>query len=132
MSDILLTIQDALISQLNIIMQKTNKAIDIFTHVPANSKFPYISLGKIELKDRSSKTQNNYDALFSISIYSRERNYKLLFILVDEIKKSFTSDNIVINNYNLFNIACISCEIDQKQDGITSFANLKYKLSLGV
>jgi hypothetical protein len=132
MNNILLIIQEAILAKLSASDQIKERVVGIFTHVPANSKFPYIHLGKIELKDRSSKTQSHYDAVINIAAYGKDRNYKSLFIIVDEIKKSLIINEILMGDYHLFNLVCVSCEIDQKPDGVTSFANLKYKLSLGV
>jgi hypothetical protein len=102
----------------------------VFTHIPQNTKFPYIHIGKIELEDNSSKTHLAYKILFNITIYSREKNNKLLFTIVSLLKRHLTIENLSTGNLELAGLEFISCLIDQKKDGITSFANLKYKLIL--
>jgi hypothetical protein len=132
MNNILSIIQESILTRLTSVEDLKEQLVGIFTHVPANCKFPYIHLGKIELKDRSSKTQTHYDAVINIGIYSRDRNYKSLFTMIDLLKNSLTINQMVMDGYSLFNLVCLSCEVDQKPDGLTSFANVKYRLSLGV
>ena len=131
MSNILLSVQDAVLASINNNENIKNNVSGVFTHVPANSKFPYIVLGKMELKDKSCKTNNYFDAYINIMIYSKDRNYKMLFSLVDEVRNSISIENFTKAGFAVFSLVYMSCEIEQKQDGVTSIANLKYKLSIG-
>jgi hypothetical protein len=97
----------------------------IYTHVPSNNKFPYIHLGQFLLKDLSCKTQACYLLFFSVSIYSRQRNYQQLFAMADAIKSALMGDDFLVN------LQFISHDIEQKTDGVTSVASLKFKILLG-
>jgi hypothetical protein len=111
-----------ILSSQNAIASEVN---GIFTHVPNNNKFPYIHIGNFVLEDLATKTEKYYKLFFNISIYSRMRNYDGIFLIADEIQQLLSKDQF------LKNLQFLGLEINQKSDGITSFANLKFKLLIG-
>ncbi len=115
--------QEYLLKKLNSI--DTIETEGIYTHVPSNNKFPYIHLGQFLLKNLSCKTQECYALFFNVNIYTRQRNYHQLLLIADAIKGALMHDDF------LTNLEFISNDLEQKNDGVTSVASLKFKILLG-
>jgi hypothetical protein len=121
---------EAVFLQLNNNSQLKSQSVGIYSHVPQNSPFPYIHLGKTILGDYSSKTTIGYELISTITIYSRERNNKTLFQLVELVRELIAGRKFTVSAFQLVGVYFINSEINQSNDGVTTSGMVNFRAVL--
>jgi hypothetical protein len=89
----------------------------VYNHLPQNTQFPYIHIGKLTATDVSSKTSQAMSIIVEINI-SREKGSREALIIMEHVIAVLTYDNMT---------EFIGCEVEQLQDGVTYRLSSKFK-----
>lgn len=84
------------------IITYSGKEYPVYSVVPKNTSFDYVSVNPIELVDDSTKDNNSYECtqLFDIVTFGGERgSWKAANHLADEILKALMKQEIVTQNF---------------------------------
>ena len=123
MNGFLFFIQQIIIAQLH---DKVGK-VSIYTHPTPDSKFPYIHIAKIATLDASAKTNQLFKVNVDIDVYSKDSNYRTLFMITELTMQNLNLSQAVKSakfNCKIISSKLDSCDIKRQKD--INIANLKF------
>jgi hypothetical protein len=93
----------------------------VYNHLPQQTKFPYVHIGKIYASNYGSKTTKAMNVIIDINIYSRAQGNKEVLEVMSIVERILTASD------NGRELDFIACELAQQSDGITYHLNSKFK-----
>ena len=106
------------------------KKLKIYRKVPKGSHFPFLSLGKLLVFNRSVKDLVRIHFLHEIRIYSKDETIEEILSWGEVIKKELLGTNIVWNGLFVTEISFLQMELDVMSDGYTNKMVMKFKFNI--
>jgi uncharacterized protein DUF3168 len=106
-------LQEAIYEKLINDNELSKKIKGVYTHVPQDTKYPYVYLGKSKLKDFSTKTTKGLQIILDIAIYTNENGNRELISIMEKIEK-IISGNLILPDYCLTSSKLRLCRISQE------------------
>lgn len=105
--------------------------LKVYRKIPKGCKFPFLSLGKLMVFDRSVKDLVRVHFLHEIRIFSKEETIEEVLSWGEVIKRSLSGTNVVWNGMRIIEISFLQMELDVMSDGYTNKMVMKFKFNIG-
>lgn len=102
----------------------------IFDHVPAETSYPFITIGEATIRDFSNLQQQGTRAQITLRIYSREAGRKQSATIMERIVAVLHAGGMTVDGQVVHSLRFVSSAIELQDDGLTYLGTLIFRALL--
>lgn len=107
-----------------------NVVDNIYIKLVQDAKYPFLVVRINNITNMSNFNANIYDIDFTISIFTKDRNYLVPAQLAEYIIEEINNKKIKFSEYELLGVRLNRIDMDESTDLVTSKMEMKFKTSL--
>lgn len=118
MSNCLLEFQKAVYDQLMNNSVLMALVTDVYSHVPQETRYPYLVMNKGQSDDFRTRTTSGIRVQLTIKLYSRYHGAKESFDILSEVKRVLNNASLSMTGCSLVSLRFDSNSLQQANDGV--------------
>ena len=126
----LFNLQKAVFTALTADSPLTATVTGIFTHIPQDTAFPYISISVVNTQDQSTIETNILEATLEVNSYGRTRGTEEVSGIMADVKNVLHHESLTVTGCVCLGIHMIEDAIEELGDGLTWHGTQRFKVWL--
>lgn len=99
----------------------------VYDDVPQGAPFPYVTIGESSVSDWSTGSDDGYEHILTLHVWSRAKGRKQVYDIVNCIRQVLDQSPLTVTGHHLVNMRFELSEARRESDGETYHGIVRYR-----